>query len=279
MKAPLVTSEQLERYKRDGFLVMKGLFNHQAIHEALMALDQLLAARDGAPLGDPATLAVSIHARIARLALRDRRELGTVYDAARKVLPFWRLLGSERMGEVVAQLLETPFVGVAFRGAGVRFDLPQEDRWRSEWHQEYHSQISSPRGLVAWFGLSQVDLSMGPVELSVGSHVEGILPVVCLDPLNRNKDYTQTFAIHRVEEIVRRYPVASFETEPGDAVFLDFLLLHRSGFNRSSAGRSRLTCQVRYFDMNEATSIRHGWIGGWQDGGNFATLHPELVQA
>jgi ectoine hydroxylase-related dioxygenase (phytanoyl-CoA dioxygenase family) len=266
-------------FERDGVVIVRRLFEPDVVKEAVVALDRLLAARDGEPTLAGAVVEERIHQRIQRMAERDRAGLGVVYDAVRKVLPFWRMLGSARMSHIVEVLLGTPHVGVAFRGAGIRMDLPFEDRWRSEWHQEYHSQMSSMRGLVAWFSLSAVDRSMGPVDLMLGSHREGALPVRCLDPLNTRKDYTQTFEIDGLSELGRRYEIASFETEPGDVVFLDFMLLHRSGFNRSTEGRSRLTCQVRYFDMTEPTGIKHGWVGGWQDGHNFAEIHPELVRS
>ncbi len=268
----------LSDYKRDGFALAKGLLAPDEVTDSLCALDHLLCARGGFARSDRGRVGAEIHGKILELARRDRPALGRVYDAARKVLPFWGLLGSSAMRRAVATLLETPFPGVAFRGAGIRLDLPHEDKWRSDWHQEYHSQISSPRGLVAWFALSRVDRDCGPVDLAKGSHREGILPVRCLDPMNQRRDYTSTFVIPEVEAIASRYPIVSFDTEPGDVVFIDFLLLHRSGWNRHPA-HSRITCQVRYFDMAEPTGIRNNWMGGWQDGGDFTKFHPEKVIA
>ncbi len=266
-----------EAFTRDGFVIVRGLLDPKLVDDTVRALDRLLAWKLGQePMaGDHHN--ITIHARILELAKRDRRALGVVYDAARKVAPFWRLIGDASLLAIAEELLGTNDLGLAFRGAGIRFDLPSEDRWRSEWHQEYHSQISSPRGVVAWFALTEVDASMGPVELMCGSHREGILPVRCTDPMNQRGDYTQTFELDNLEALHGRYETCSFSTQPGDVVFVDFLLLHRSGFNRSEAARSRLTCQVRYFDMADTTAVQHGWIGGWQDGGNFAELHPELV--
>jgi hypothetical protein len=119
---------------------------------------------------------------------------------------------------------------------------------------------------------------MGPVRIASGSHLEGLLPVVCHDPLNVGKTYTQTFEIPDVESRVTQYPVVSYETGIGDVVFLDFMLLHESGRNRSGT-RSRITCQVRYFDVTEPTAVAHSWKGGHQEGGDFTKLHPDKVIA
>jgi ectoine hydroxylase-related dioxygenase (phytanoyl-CoA dioxygenase family) len=138
--------------------------------------------------------------------------------------------------------------------------------------------MSSLHGVVAWFNLVPVTRAMGPVRLAEGSHHEGLLAVRCLDPMNASKNYTTTFVIPDVESIVGKYPVVSYETGIGDVVFLDFLLLHESGWNRSGSA-SRITCQVRYFDVDHPTAIAHSWKGGWQEGGDFTQLHPDKVLA
>jgi ectoine hydroxylase-related dioxygenase (phytanoyl-CoA dioxygenase family) len=268
----------LQGLRRDGYWIARGLLDADKVIDTLVALDRLLCARDRSLRASlRANVAAEIHGKIAALARTNRSEVGRVYDAVRKALPFWNIVGSEAISRAAQQLLQTDHIGVAFRGAGIRIDLPNEDRWRSEWHQEYHSQISSPHGVVAWFAFTAVDEAMGPVQLATGSHQLGILPVRCLDPMNKGTDYTQTFAFENVSALLEQYPTASFATEPGDVVFLDFLLLHRSGFNRSPLGHSRITGQVRYFDMDHPTAIKNAWQGGWQDGGDFTQLHPEKV--
>ncbi len=117
---------------------------------------------------------------------------------------------------------------------------------------------------------------MGPVNIAAGSQREGLLGVRCGDPMNRAKDYTGQFEIPNVEALLERYPVVSSETDSGDVVFMDFMTLHQSGFNRSAV-RSRVTCQVRFFDMAEPVAVAHDWVGGWQEGGDFTRLHPDKV--
>jgi ectoine hydroxylase-related dioxygenase (phytanoyl-CoA dioxygenase family) len=94
--------------------------------------------------------------------------------------------------------------------------------------------------------------------------------------MNRGKDYTQTFFLANEDELVRRYPHTQLETASGDVVFLHFLTIHQSGWNRSSR-HSRVTCQVRLFDMADPLSVTQNWVGGWQDGADFTALHPDKV--
>lgn len=257
-----------EALERDGYVAVRGLFTDAQRLAVLDGIERLLAAK-----GAKGT---TVHDRILDLARRDRAQLGRVYDAIRKLQAFWALVGSDRLASAARELLGTQTLGVAFRGAGIRLDLPGEDRWRSPWHQEYPSQMSSPRGVVAWFSLVPVTHDMGPVRIARGSHREGLLPVRCSDPMNARRDYTQTFSIPNVEALLEQYPVVSHETEACEVVFIDFMTLHQSGFN-TSPSRSRITAQVRFFDMTEPTGVANDWVGGWQDGGDFTKAHPDKV--
>jgi len=279
MGDPRLSDAEVLAYRRDGFVVVKNLVPEPVTLDALVAIDGLLCARDPhLARSERSTVRQEIHGKICDLAARDRAALASVYDAIRKVAPFWAMVGGEELVSAVRQLLSSESPGVIFRGCGIRLDLPGEDKWRSAWHQEYHSQMSSVRGVTAWFGLVPVTTQMGPVELLPGSHERGVLPVRCPDPMNVGKNYTETFVLDDVDDLLTRYTRASTETEVGDVVFLDFLTVHQSGHNRDPL-RSRVTCQARYFDMLEKEAVDHGWTGGWQEGGDFRKRHPEKVVA
>lgn len=264
-------------FRERGFVVVPGLIPEERCIDGLVAIDRLLCLR--VPSWKPsgrARVSEELHDKVQELARQDRASLAVVYDAMRKVSAFWSMVGSPELTSTAGELLGTDLVGVAFRGCGIRLDLPHEDKWRSAWHQEYHSQMSSLRGVTAWFGLVGVTPAMGPVDLLVGSHREGLLPVRCDDPMNTRKDYTATFVHPDIADVVERYELASQATGPGDVVFLDFLTVHQSGWNRDER-RSRVTCQVRLFDMLDDSAVRLGWKGGWQDGGDFRQAHPDKL--
>ncbi len=276
-----LSSDDLASYRARGYFIAKGLFSREELCPVLAGVDALLCAKLSG-LGEEVkpshgdAVFTEIHEKVMRLKRIDRGAVARVYDAMRKTTGFWSLVGSPKIASVVSELLGSAHTGVAFRGAGIRLDIPGEDEWRSTWHQEYHSQMSAMNALVAWFNLVAVSHEMGPVRMAEGSHALGLLPVRCHDPMNTGKNYTQTFEIENVVELAGRYPQVSFETEVGDVVFLDFFLLHESGHN-VSRDKTRITCQVRYFDMSDPTAIAHDWRGGWQEGGDFTKLHPDKV--
>ena len=268
--------EQRTAFARDGYLVVRGLLSKSLLRETQVGIDALLCARfpELRPSqGDDLT--AELHAKLRAAQKRDRPRLGVVYDAIRKLASFWALIGASELQRAASDLLEARTLGVAFRSSGIRLDLPHEDRWRSDWHQEYPSQMISPSGVVAWFPLVPTDVVMGPVRVARGSQKGGLLPIECDDPRNERRDYTRSMRIPGVDAIAARYPEEAPETEPGDVVFLDFMTLHASGFNRSC--RTRISCQVRYVDMADPIAVEHGWIGGMHEGGDFSAVHPDKV--
>ena len=130
--------------------------------------------------------------------------------------------------------------------------------------------------MTVWFNLVSVKHDMWPVEILEGSQREGLIPVRCFDAMNTRRNYAETFRFANEDELVKKDPNVAYETEIGDVLFLHVLTVHQSGWNRSD-GRSRITCQVRYFDMAERGAVEHDWTGGWQDGGDFTKVHPDKV--
>lgn len=266
----MIDAASKEAFDRDGYLVVRGLLGRPMVDEALAGVEAMLDVTFPSLSDEP-----DLHAKLSKAAGLDRKRLGVVYDGIRKLGSFWKLIGTPELQEAASTLLASKTLGVAFRSSGIRLDMPQEDRWRSEWHQEYPAQLISPRGLVAWFPLSSVDGPMGPVRIARGSHKEGLLSLVCDDPLNQKKDYTSAMRIPDVEEVTERYPEDAPETAPGDVVFIDFLTLHASGYNR--ADRTRIACQVRYVDLSHPEAVDRGWVGGMHEGHDFRDVHPDKV--
>src|SRR6185436_3069417 len=71
-------------------------------------------------------------------------------------------------------LRDTDVVGIGAASFGIRIDNPQEEQFRSQWHQEFLYQPQSLDGLVFWSPLVEMQEDMGPVQVCVGSHRDGL---------------------------------------------------------------------------------------------------------
>ena len=278
MAAPLLNPEQCEAFRRDGVLVLRNFYDLQrdiepvqrAIHGVIGQVMLRYGVADTRPPLEPAHFDTGY----LDLIQQDRGWGGEVYDAVKQVPAFVRLAAHPRHEQVMRELRPGSLPGLAGGGYGIRIDNPHEDRYRGQWHQEYPAQLRSLDGLVFWSPLVPVSAEMGPVQFCPGSHREGPLPVHTTHPSDPTRKGAYALMLQNEEPLVARYEQIAPLSKPGDAVLIDFLVLHASGYNRGD--RSRWTMQMRYFNFTEPTGRAHGWSGSFAAGRDFCAIHPEL---
>lgn len=275
----LLTDAQVEAFRRDGFVVVPGFYDLEQdirpIQRDIHRIVGLVRRKHGLPERSAPYSPERFDDGYQELIARDRAWGGEVYDAVKQIPAFVRLVGSPRHEAVFRQLRGTELPGVAAGGYGIRIDNPHEDRYRGDWHQEFHAQLRSEDGVTYWTTLVELTADMGPVRFCKGSHAAGYLRVHTKDPANPDKTGAYGLTLERRDEVVARYPQVAPLTRPGDLVILDFKVIHSSGFNVGS--RSRWTAQIRYFNFEDPEGIRLSWCGAFAAGKDFARIRPDLV--
>jgi hypothetical protein len=274
--APLLTDAQRERFRADGFLLLPGFYDVaieiEPIQRALYEIIGILIARERLPIERPPFAHATFDTCYAQLIAHDRRLGGLVYDAAKLVPAFIRLLACPRNERLFSELRGTDLAGVGAASFGIRIDNPREEQYRSHWHQEYLFQPQSLDGIVFWSPLVDVEPEMGPVQICVGSHQDGLS---CYQRGDRYADKMGAYQIGLADEegTVARYPRVAPLSRPGDLLLMDFLTLHQSGHN--VAQRSRWSMQLRYFNFREPHGIELGWPASVTAGTDIEALFPE----
>jgi hypothetical protein len=205
---------------------------------------------------------------LPRLLAEDRRAVGIIYDATKKLPNYVRTACLEKHDRYCRAILKTDFVGFANRGYGLRMDNPSEDEYSTQAHQDYVSQLCSQNAVVTWSPLRHVTPELGPMAIYPGSHKPGVFPIL------KEKEGSRGLVIANLSEIQRAYTAETPEVSVGDCLFLHFLTLHESGRNRSK--NNRWAMLSRYFDFNDPTGKAIDWKGGLQEGHSFEAVHPEL---
>jgi hypothetical protein len=274
----LITEEHIVSYERDGFLLLPSYYDIERdirpIQRAIGRIIRLVREENGLinrGIDDPAEFDYGFSELIAT----NRALGGVVYDAIKQIPAFMRLVCSERHESVYKQLRRIDLIGIAGGGYGIRIDNPNEERFRADWHQEYPAQLRSVDGAVFWSPLVPVEEASGPVRICVGSHVEGLVPVITHDPKYPHKAGAYALVLSERERRVAKYRQIAPLMNPGDLLVMDFRTIHSSGYNHSS--RSRWSMQSRLFNFNDPTGRRIGWSGSFASGQKFQAIHPELV--
>jgi phytanoyl-CoA hydroxylase len=158
-----------------------------------------------------------------------------------------RLGLDERVVETLAELgLEFPNINtrpVLYFNS--RHLAREEVYWRVFAHQDWRSMQGSLDGIVVWVPLTDIDVSLGALEVLPGSHRLGLLEA---------NEVVNAFG--RAEGIDESAFVP-VEIRQGDALFLSAFLVHRSGTNITPS--IRWSCHFRFNNLAEPTFIERGF--------------------
>ena len=125
-----------------------------------------------------------------------------------------------------------------------------------------------------WSPLISITPEIVPVEVAVGSHREGIIPVY-QDDGGIGKSGAYALRLEQEEQRLSRYAQVAPTTEPGDLILMDFLTLHQSGANLSN--RPRWSMQWRMFNFADPTGVRLSWSGSFAMGQTIESIVPYLL--
>ncbi|MBA4015777.1 MAG: hypothetical protein C0483_01175 [Pirellula sp.] len=238
-------------YQRHGFVLARGLIASAAVEQAR---GELLRA---ASIIDPEIARESIldiDAAWQFLVKKDRSLGGLLYNAAKLLPAVQALASSQALIEGVRSI--AGFRSPAIVDVNMRIDAPNEGKYLFSWHQDYWFSICSPRSLVAWIPLTDLDDETGGVEvLSLEQSQGRIYRVRAAENYHSYSDSIVLDEPLNASEAVR--PVLS----AGDVLFFRFDVLHRSRANLSQ-DRNRWTVQVRFADLEDPEFRRESFRPG-----------------
>lgn len=266
-------SERLRAWKRDGFLLLKDFYNFDTeilpIQREIYKLISRIAHRLNRPIQKFPFSSKAFDDGLQLLIEEHREEASLLYDTVKKLPAYVSLVCGEKNIALAKKLLNSDLVGFAPRGYGMRMDHPFSDEYITQLHQDYTSQLGSPRGVVFWSPLREVDRKLGPVVLFPGSHKLGILPIEVVSKGSYG------LRIQNELELKEKFISIAPELNPGDLLVADYLLLHESSPNRGT--KTRWAMISRFFDFTEDIGTGYGWKGGLSEGNSFADMHPDKV--
>lgn len=265
--------EEAQFFRENGYLYIRGFYDYEReiepIQRDIYHLIDVVTHEHGISLEREPFSRDSFDSGLPELLRTNRRLVGAIYDAVKRLTRYVRLATDQRHDAYARILFGTSFVGFANRGYGMRMDNPEEDRFLTQLHQDYVTQLCSQRGAVFWSPLRYTTLEMGPVRIYPGSHREGIFPI------EKKSGGSAGLVIAHEDALRHRFAGMTPEVAVGDCTIIDYMLLHESTPNRSD--RTRWSMISRFFDMDHESGRKIGWMGGLQEGHSFEEVHPELV--
>lgn len=193
---------------------------------------------------------------VVQVAVERRRDVSKLYDVAKHLQSFHSLLANRDIQHAVRQVLDTETLLMHKDSVGIRIDLPNEVTQLTELHQEFHSFPFGLNAAVLWVPLTRVSQRNGTLAYFPREHLSAPIRFVG-DP----KEQDRLLAQGRLQEAQKAGrldldvqdlgPVSYLEAEPGQCFIFSTVLPHASVPAHQSVKRARLTCQARFFDVND----------------------------
>ena len=215
----ILTSEDLARYHKEGYVILRGLFDREEIGLLSRAAkeDHELDRRSfGRADGEGGTVRLSLwnHPGDGIYGMFARCE--------RLVRSAEKFLGGEVYHYHSKMIMKDPEVGGAWA-------------WHQDYGYWYQNGVLFPLLTSAFIAVDPARRENGCLQVIPQSHHCGRIDhVLTGDQAGADRD--------RVEELLKRLPVVYCEMDPGDTIFFDSNLLHRSDQNRSADPRWAMIC-------------------------------------
>jgi len=221
----ILSSEQITRFHRDGFLVVRALYSPQEIARISEWTEELAAA----PEEPGKTMMYFETSRVDGSRILCRIENFVPYHQG-----FSSLITQKRMQQAVSELFGEE--AVLFKDK-INFKLPGGDGFKA--HQDVQAGWDDYAKLhiTAMVALDETNAENGSLEMIAGMHRQGILGVKWA-PLTT--------------EDTKAVPYEAVHCQPGDAVFFDSYAPHRSQPNRT--GKARRVLYITYNSVSEGDS-------------------------
>jgi ectoine hydroxylase-related dioxygenase (phytanoyl-CoA dioxygenase family) len=217
-KGPL-NEQEVKQYQEDGFVVARGMFDRQEIE-----LLHKTAKHDKA-LDDHSFGRADEQGGVIRLSLWNHPGQGIygMFARCRSLVDSAEaLLGGEVYHYHSKMIMKEPKVGGSWA-------------WHQDYGYWYQNGVLFPLLTSVFIAVDRATKENGCLQVLKGSHRAGrVEHILTGDQAGAD--------LERVNELARRLELVYVEMEPGDAVFFDANMLHRSDQNRSENPRWSMIC-------------------------------------
>lgn len=246
----MITEQQIEQYKKEGYLLLKGALSTDAVERIYREARQLFATQIKHVLGQSVDIDDRDAFEAAMFAFfeADFEAFVNTGKTVQHTIELHKLGVSDDILNVVRALgLEQPVIAVrpAMQFNSRFLSKDGSTHWKLGAHQDWRTGQGSLDSLVVWFPMVPAGEEIGALQVIPGSHTAGLMAA---DTSGYAGSISQTLAD---DEFVQT------TYEVGDLLFFSAFLVHRSGDNVTR--NIRWSVQLRYNNLAEPTFIERGY--------------------
>ena len=246
----MFTEQQLDQYKKDGFLLLKGVLSTETVEAIYREAREIFARQIQRVLGQTVDIDDRDAFESAMFAFFEADFDGFVSTGktVQHTIELHRLGVSDEMLNAVKGLgVEKPVIAVrpAMQFNSRFLSKDGSTHWKLGAHQDWRTGQGSLDSVVVWFPMVPAGEEIGALQVIPGSHTSGLMQA-----------NTTGYAGSISQELDEAsYVQTSYEV--GDVLLFSAFLVHRSGNNVTRT--IRWSVQLRYNNLAEPTFIERGY--------------------
>lgn len=246
----MVTNDQLQQYKQDGYLLLKNALDTSLVADIYREARQIFATQIKRVIGQSVDIDDRDAFEQAMFTFFERDF--TAFSNTGKTVQ--HTIGLHKLGISNDILDLVKGIGVAEPVIAVRPSMQFNSRflskdgntyWKLGAHQDWRNGQGSLDSVVVWFPLVSASAELGALQVIRGSHLEGL----------RLAD-AAGYAGH-IAEAINEADYIQTEYEVGDILLFSAFLVHRSGNNVTN--NIRWSVQLRYNNLAEPQYVERGY--------------------
>ena len=265
---------QIDSFHKDGFFHLKNFVNRDTVelfHKNLLCQLEIILKEKNINLN--VYEYSDINLLIKDVVKIDRKIISYLYDGM-KGLPLLFQISSSKEILYLSNLLQygkNPFlIDVNFR-----IDLPNEDKFSFDWHQDFWYTHTDPNSLVFWIPFTNINEKNGKLKVISLSKTKGQIAEV-----EAEKNFLAYNAAYRLKEgpEIDFNDYFDFDMNAGDVLIFKHSVFHKSGVN-SSDYYPRFTLQIRYSDYDLPVFKFQNWRFGTisRDGSSYQNVQDSIL--
>lgn len=231
-----------QRYKNDGYVILKKFFHPQDVTLILDEAKDVFAKQfnvDGTFMD-----------KMIDLFRSNQKTFQNCGKQVQHLVSLHQLSLSQRVMDILTTIGEMKWPVICTRPV-MYFNHPDLATKRVyhtvDAHQDWRSMQGSSNAAVLWLPLTDCPKELGALQVLPGSHRHGL----------RTESIDEGFGMVKLTDQERK-ELVSLECRQGDAVLFHSMLIHQSGNNITD--QPRWSCHFRYNDLEDISFIERGYV-------------------
>ncbi len=224
-------SKEKKFFKDNGYLHLKSVVSKKKIEKFKSTFFDLLSNYSGFTVNKNFD-DFNLKFKLKKFRKKNQIKFFKFFRTVSLTKTFCDLYNDEKINKFSAELLNSKITDLIIAEPQFRLDEPTDKLYSLDWHQDashYKQDSTGIDSLVINVSIQKQSYDMGTPLIKAGSHKAGKQKIV------KFRGKSKVLQLMPAKSVINNpiYKTKFIDSQPGDIVFYDMRLLHKSGYNKS----------------------------------------------